>query len=70
MKQYLFRNQLKEILPISETTRARLEKQGKFPSRKKISEGRVAWDASQVKAWLENLENADEQHYDSTSMGA
>lgn len=60
MKKLIFRKQLKEIIPISESTRRRLEIQGKFPARKQISEGRVAWLYDEVLAWIESRENAEE----------
>ena len=37
------------------TTVYNLEKQGKFPKRRQLSPGRVAWVGSEVLAWLGNL---------------
>lgn len=37
------------------TTIYNLEKQQKFPARKQLSPGRVAWVGSEVRAWLDNL---------------
>lgn len=37
------------------TTIYNMEKQGKFPSRRQLSPGRVAWIRSEVEAWLNSL---------------
>lgn len=36
------------------TTIYNLEKAGKFPARRLLSPGRVAWVRSEVEAWLQN----------------
>lgn len=40
------------------TTIYNLEKQAKFPARRQLSPGRVAWVRSEVTSWLQNLINA------------
>jgi prophage regulatory protein len=35
-----------------------LEKQQKFPARKQLSPGRVAWVKEEVTAWLDKIRNA------------
>lgn len=37
------------------TTIYNLEKQGKFPARREVSPGRVAWLRSEVAAWINGL---------------
>jgi prophage regulatory protein len=32
-----------------------MEKQGKFPARRQLSPGRVAWMRAEVEAWLQGL---------------
>ncbi len=36
---------------LSRTTRWRLEKKGKFPKRRQLSEGAVGWLESEIVAW-------------------
>lgn len=38
------------------TTIFKLEREGKFPARRKLSPGRVGWLKSEVEVWLANRE--------------
>jgi prophage regulatory protein len=40
---------------LSRTTRWRLERKGKFPARRQISENRIGWLLSEVLEWRRNL---------------
>ena len=40
---------------LSRVTRWRLERDGKFPERVRLTGGRVGWFFHEVKEWLENL---------------
>ena len=44
--------QLRNLLPISRMTAWRMERRGEFPSRRQISENRVAWISEEVEEWL------------------
>jgi prophage regulatory protein len=40
---------------LSRTTRWRLEREGKFPKRLRLSGNRVGWQANEVLAWIAAL---------------
>ena len=40
---------------LSRPTIIKLEKEGKFPRRKQLTEGRVAWLHSEIMTWAEQL---------------
>jgi prophage regulatory protein len=42
----------RRISGLSRSTRWRLEREGKFPRRRKISPGATGWLASEIAAWL------------------
>ena len=46
--------EVKVLTGISRVTAWRMEKNGKFPRRRKLGENSVAWIASEVEAWLES----------------
>lgn len=46
-------------LKISRSTAWRLEKAGKFPHRRQISNKSVGWLRSEVEAWAQSLDLAD-----------
>jgi len=52
--------QLKENkgVPYSREHLYRLEKSGKFPKRIRVGPNRIAWDESEVDAWLEERRQA------------
>ena len=43
---------LRDKIKISRSTIWRLERDGKFPSRRKISPGKVAWLKSEIEEWM------------------
>ena len=53
--------QVSAITGLSRTTIWRLERAGKFPSRRKISPGAVAWLNSEVITWRETRATAGGQ---------
>lgn len=48
----LKRSEVVALVGLGFTTVWRLEKDGKFPARKQLSPGRVAWLRSEVEAWI------------------
>ena len=42
----------KSITGLSRTTRWRLEKAGKFPARRKISQNTVGWLSTEIEEWM------------------
>jgi prophage regulatory protein len=53
---FIRRNQLKQITGLSSSTIWRLETEGLFPKRRKLSTGTVGWLYSEVEAFLNNSE--------------
>jgi len=50
--------QLKKRVPLSRTQIWRLENQGLFPKRFKLTENTVAWDSSEIDDWLKERKEA------------
>lgn len=49
------RKDVVEFTGMCYTTIYNMEKQGKFPARRQLSPGRVAWLRSEVEVWFNNL---------------
>lgn len=54
-------SELAEILSVSTVTIWRMEKRGELPPRKQISSRVVGWLESDIKEWLENRPNVEEE---------
>ena len=52
---------LQRIVPLSRTTIWRLERQGEFPRRMRISTNRVGWLLSDVEEWIASRQEQDRQ---------
>lgn len=52
------RHQLREIIPLADTTIYELEQRGEFPRRFYLTSRCVVWDLGEVEAWLESRRNA------------
>lgn len=52
------RHQLREIIPLADTTIYELEQRGEFPRRFYLTPRCVVWDLGEVEAWLESRRNA------------
>ena len=55
LKILLSERDVHEMTGLSRSTRYRLEREGRFPKKIKISKGRVAWDAHAINLWLSGL---------------
>lgn len=53
MKGALGKKKLLEVVPLSWSTIDRLERDGEFPKRWYITDGRVAWTQEEVEKWLD-----------------
>ncbi len=51
-ERFLREPEVQKITGLSRTTRWRLERDGKFPHRRRISTSAVAWVESEVQDWL------------------
>lgn len=52
MKRAIRREELREIVPLADSTIYELEKKGDFPARFYLTPRTVAWDLDDVQAWL------------------
>lgn len=52
------RHQLREIVPLADTTIYNMEQRGEFPQRFYLTARTVVWDLGKVVAWLEQLRQA------------
>ena len=53
MEKALGKKELLEVVPLSMSTIDKLEKEGNFPRRWFITDKRCAWNADEVKTWLD-----------------
>ena len=47
------RQELRQIIPLSETTIYEMERHGEFPRRFNLTPRCVVWDLAEVEAWIE-----------------
>lgn len=52
------RQQLKEIVPLADTTIYEMERRGEFPSRFYLTSRCVVWELAEVEAWLDARKRA------------
>lgn len=57
-KRTIRRHQLREIVPLADTTIYDMEQRGEFPQRFYLTARTVVWDLSEVEAWLEQRRQA------------
>ena len=54
--RFLREPEVAQITGLSRTTRWRLEREGRFPRRRRASPNRVAWLLSEVQSWIRERE--------------
>jgi prophage regulatory protein len=54
------RPQLREIVPLADTTIYEMEQRGEFPQRFHLTPRCVAWDLAEVEAWIEERRRASQ----------
>ncbi|WP_454689787.1 helix-turn-helix transcriptional regulator [Achromobacter aloeverae] len=52
------RNELRQIVPLAETTIYGMERRGEFPRRFNLTPRCVVWDLAEVEAWIEARKQA------------
>jgi prophage regulatory protein len=52
IKQTIRRNQLRQLVPLADSTIYEMEQRGEFPRRFALSPRCVVWDLAEVEAWL------------------
>ncbi|MQB07974.1 AlpA family phage regulatory protein [Agrobacterium tumefaciens] len=57
-KRTIRRHQLREIVPLADTTIYDMEQRGEFPRRFYLTARCVVWDLGEVEAWLEQRRQA------------
>jgi prophage regulatory protein len=57
-KRTIRRHQLREIVPLADTTIYDMEQRGEFPRRFYLTARTVVWDLGEVEAWLEQRRQA------------
>ena len=53
IKRTIRRHQLREIVPLADSTIYEMEQRGEFPRRFALTPRCVVWDLAEVEAWLE-----------------
>lgn len=57
-KRTIRRDQLREIVPLADTTIYDMEQRGEFPQRFYLTSRTVVWDLGEVEAWLDERRRA------------
>lgn len=52
------KQELRQIIPLSETTIYEMERRGEFPKRFNLTPRCVVWDLAEVEAWIEERKQA------------
>ena len=58
VRRTIRRHQLREMVPLADTTIYDMEQRGEFPQRFYLTSRCVVWDLSEVEAWLEERRRA------------
>ncbi len=58
IKRTIRRQQLREMVPLADSTIYEMEQRGEFPRRFALSPRCVVWDQSEVEAWLASRRSA------------
>jgi prophage regulatory protein len=60
IKRTIRRVELRQIVPLADTTIYEMERRGDFPRRFYLTSRCVVWDLSEVEAWLEDRRRASQ----------
>lgn len=63
------RQELRQIVPLAETTIYEMEQRGEFPKRFRLTPRCVVWDLEEVEAWIEERKQASRAAKASTPVG-
>jgi prophage regulatory protein len=56
------RQELRQIVPLAETTIYEMERRGEFPRRFNLTPRCVVWDLGEVQAWVEEKTKTSQRH--------
>jgi len=59
MRRTIRRNELRQIIPLADSTIFELERRGEFPKRFFLTARCVVWDLAEVEAWLQSRRQPD-----------
>jgi prophage regulatory protein len=60
LKRAIRRTELRQIVPLADTTIYEMEQRGEFPRRFNLTSRCVVWDLAEVEAWLEERRRASD----------
>lgn len=60
MRRTIRRTELRQLVPLADTTIYELEQRGEFPRRFNLTARCVVWDLAEVEAWLEDRRRASD----------
>lgn len=60
IRRTIRRHQLREIVPLADTTIYEMEQRGEFPRRFYLPSRSVVWDLAEVEEWLEKRRKASD----------
>lgn len=63
------RGELRQIVPLAETTVYEMEQRGEFPRRFRLTARCVVWDLEEVEAWIEERKQASRATKSATPAG-
>lgn len=63
------RHELRQIIPLAETTIYEMERRGEFPRRFNLTPRCVVWDLAEIEAWVEERKQASQSALDGTLAG-
>lgn len=63
------RQELRQIVPLAETTIYEMEQRGEFPRRFRLTVRCVVWDLEEVEAWIEERKQASRAAKPNTPVG-
>jgi len=59
-KRAIRRSELRQIVPVADTTIYEMEQRGEFPRRFYLTPRCVVWDLAEVEAWIEERRRASD----------
>jgi len=62
LKRTVRRHQLRQMVPLADTTIYEMEQRGKFPRRFYLTPRCVAWDVAEIESWIEERRRASGAH--------
>lgn len=62
LKRMVRRDQLKQMVPLGDTTIYEMEQRGEFPRRCYLTARCVAWDLAEIESWIEERRRASAAH--------